>query len=261
MIKTLRHYGFGENFINWIKIIYKDCSSRVKVNGFTTPPFSIDRGVRQGCPLSCLLYVLCLESLCLEIKNNNKIIGIKFEGHEHKDIEYVDDMSLAITDLESIDEIFGTLGKFEKATNSKINVDKTEGLWAGTWINNVEKPKNLKWTNTEVKSLGVYVGNNRKDVEKIGFEARKEKIKDKLKFWGGKGLSLKGRIRVVNSRALSQLWNTASVQDMPLNIKAEVNTMVKNFIWEGKYSQRSVEGLEEEYSNGGLRLENIDKKN
>ena len=119
MIKTLRHYGFGENFINWIKIIYKDCSSRVKVNGFTTPPFSIDRGVRQGCPLSCLLYVLCLESLCLEIKNNNKIIGIKFEGHEHKDIEYVDDMSLAITDLESIDEIFGTLGKFEKATNSK----------------------------------------------------------------------------------------------------------------------------------------------
>ena len=36
MIKTLRHFGFGENFIDWVKIIYSECSARVKVNGYTT---------------------------------------------------------------------------------------------------------------------------------------------------------------------------------------------------------------------------------
>ena len=131
MIKTLRHFGFGEYFIKWINIIYSDCSSRVKVNGFTTHSFPIERGVRQGCPLSSLLYALCLESLCLEIKNNQKIT--KFQDNEHKDLEFADDMSIAITDMESIEEIFVTLNRFEKATNAKINVEKTEALWVGNW--------------------------------------------------------------------------------------------------------------------------------
>ena len=50
-----------------------------------------------------------------------------------------------------------------------------------------------------VKTLGVYVGNNREDCERIGFEEIKETIKNILKFWSGKGISLKGKIRVINT--------------------------------------------------------------
>ena len=77
LFKTLRQFGCGESFINWIKTIYGHCTARVKVNGFTTSPINIKRGIRQGCPLSSLLYVLCAEVLSLEIKpgpyQNNKI--------------------------------------------------------------------------------------------------------------------------------------------------------------------------------------------
>ena len=41
MFKTLEAFGFGENFIKWVKIIYTDTRSAVKVNGFLTPEFSI----------------------------------------------------------------------------------------------------------------------------------------------------------------------------------------------------------------------------
>ena len=58
--KALIKFNFPYNFLQWFKIIYKDkfTKSRVLVNGFQSKPFNVSRGVRQGCPLSPLLYVL-----------------------------------------------------------------------------------------------------------------------------------------------------------------------------------------------------------
>ena len=78
IIKTLQHFGFGKQFIDWVSIIYKDPKARVKVNGFVTSTFPIERGVRQGCPLSSMLYVLCIELLTLEIKKDPQIKGLKY---------------------------------------------------------------------------------------------------------------------------------------------------------------------------------------
>ena len=91
MLKTLKAFGFGENFIKWDKIVYTDTKSQVKVNGFLTCDFSIQRGVRQGCPLSALLYVLCAEVLGIAIRNNKNIKGYKYYGtKEHKVSQYAD---------------------------------------------------------------------------------------------------------------------------------------------------------------------------
>ena len=75
LIKTLKAFGFGDYFIKWIKILYKNIESKVKVNGFTTKTFPIERGVRQGCPLSALLYILVAEVLGREVRLN-KILRV-----------------------------------------------------------------------------------------------------------------------------------------------------------------------------------------
>ena len=64
--------------------------------------------------------------------------------------------------------IFNILAKFEKATNAKINADKTDGLWIGKWKNRHDKPHNINWVNTMVNNLGVYIGNNRSEAQKRG---------------------------------------------------------------------------------------------
>ena len=207
-----------------------------------------------------MLYVLCIEVLCLEIKNNPQVKGLEYLSKQYKDQAFADDLSILTTSTESISKIFNILGKFEKATNAKINVDKTEGLWIGTWKNNTITPMGLKWTNTMVKCLGVFVGNNRKIAERESFVDLIEKMKTKIKFWKGKGISLKGKIRVTNILILSKLWYVSRVKDIPQDLLAEINRLISDFIWEGKFHQRSLLGLEMNYDKGGMRLLSIEKR-
>ena len=67
---------FGTSFQKWIKMFYYDISSCVMSNGLTTGYFNVNRGLRQGDPSSCYLFVLAIELLLINIRNNNDIRGI-----------------------------------------------------------------------------------------------------------------------------------------------------------------------------------------
>ena len=118
----------------------------------------------------------------------------------------------------------------------------------------------LKWTNTMVKCLGVFVGNNRKIAERESFVDLIEKMKTKIKFWKGKGISLKGKIRVTNVLILSKLWYVSKVKDIPRDLLKEINKLISDFIWERKLHQRSLLGLEMNYDKGGMRLLSVKKR-
>lgn len=53
---TLRKFGFGESIVGWLKLLYGRSTSRVKCNGSLTGEFLLQRSVRQGCPMSSILY-------------------------------------------------------------------------------------------------------------------------------------------------------------------------------------------------------------
>ncbi len=61
IFNTLSAFGFGEQFISWIQILYTDVCSMLKINGTLTRTFTVCRGVRrQGCSLSGLLYAISI---------------------------------------------------------------------------------------------------------------------------------------------------------------------------------------------------------
>ena len=84
MFKVLSVFKFGPSLITWIQIFYKNVSSTVMNNGYTTPPFKIFRGVRQGDPLSPYLFIICLEILGINIRLNKDIHGIMVGNEEIK---------------------------------------------------------------------------------------------------------------------------------------------------------------------------------
>ena len=63
-------YNFGPNIRKQISVLYSDVESGVINGGYLTNYFRVSRGVRQGCPLSPLLFILCVEILAQ--KNTSK---------------------------------------------------------------------------------------------------------------------------------------------------------------------------------------------
>ena len=74
MRDTLLALGFGPSFVSWVDLFYCNVQSCVDVNGHLSSFFPLSRGVRQGCPLSPLLYVLVAEVLACKIRANPRII-------------------------------------------------------------------------------------------------------------------------------------------------------------------------------------------
>ena len=81
LIAVLKKYGFGEDFIDWIKILLRDQESCVINGGHTTTYFRLERGARQGDPISAYLFILALELFFILIKSNKNIHGINIFTH------------------------------------------------------------------------------------------------------------------------------------------------------------------------------------
>jgi len=68
MNNCLQKFNFGPDIQNWVKILYNNVTSCVLHNGFASEFFPVERGVRQGCPLSGLLFVIGIEILARAVK-------------------------------------------------------------------------------------------------------------------------------------------------------------------------------------------------
>jgi hypothetical protein len=65
---ALKMFNLGPNFIKWVHTIYNETEASVTNNGFSSPFFKLQRGVRQGCPLSAYLFIMVIELLAHKIR-------------------------------------------------------------------------------------------------------------------------------------------------------------------------------------------------
>ena len=63
--------NFGPSFQKWVKILYTNITSSVFINGWISEMFQIKRGIRQGCPLSALLFILAAEFMANRVREND----------------------------------------------------------------------------------------------------------------------------------------------------------------------------------------------
>ena len=162
MFKVLEKYNFGPNLIKWIKILYSDLSSCIIVNNFISNPVKVSRSVKQGCSLSPLLYIMCLEPLIRKMCKDRDIVGLKLPGsHDECKISvYADDVTGILTTEKSIEKFLYWTELFGKASGSKLNKDKTKGLWLGAWKNRKENHRFGITFVDSLKIVGIKIGNN-----------------------------------------------------------------------------------------------------
>ena len=145
--KCLEATNFGAHLPQWVYVFYHNICSCVLNNGHASEPFLLERGVRQGCPLSGILFVIAIEVLAQKIRRSKMIKGIEIENNGSEEIklsQYTDDTTALLSDGESVMQLFELLGLFERCFCLKINESKSELLWLGLWRHGKD---NFKFTN------------------------------------------------------------------------------------------------------------------
>ena len=125
---VLETAGFEPEFRRWISMMYHNPQAVVQVNGRRSRAFAIERSVRQGFPLSPLLYVLALEPLLRRLRDertNQALRGVSFAGPLTARVSaFADDITVFVSlDIKAVKK---AVDEYERIAGAKVNFDKSK---------------------------------------------------------------------------------------------------------------------------------------
>jgi hypothetical protein len=238
ILDMFRHKGFSNTWITWIKDILCSSTSQGLLKGIPGKPIKCKRGVRQGDPLSPLLFVMAADLLQTIINSAFQLNLLKHPlsrdfGQSYPIVQYAND-TIIIIPAEAI-QLFtlkGILGSFADSIGLKDNYGKSFLVPI-----NISDDKAMHLTNTigcQVSQmpftyLGLPLGTTRSSVE--DFQPLLHKIK-KCLLGLNILLSYYGRLTYVNSivSALPTFFMCAF--KIPVKILDQVDKYHKHYLWD-----------------------------
>lgn len=257
LYKVMGKFGFHQSFIRIIQALYKSPRARIKVNGALSNVFNLQRGTRQGCPLSPSLFALFIEALSQSVIQSNNITGVKIMGREHKISLFADDILIYLTNpnitfpkLLSLLETFGSLSGY------KLNILKTQILTFNYKPNQEIKSKvNLNWESEWMKYLGVNITKDLSKLYNANFNPLCYKINEDIKRWNLLPfLNFESRIDTIKMNILPRMLYL--FQTLPVEITdkqfQEWDKTISRFIWQGKKPRIKYQIIQLAKDKGGL---------
>ena len=248
LIRVLKSMDFPVFFIKCIQTLYNDVTSCVRNNGKLTQNVKFQRGVRQGCPLSPLLFLLVGETLTQAIKKQKDFKGINIPGplSSPRDLRisaFADDLVFFIrvekgidgkvkdyklnTAIKSLDVFYETMDLYCQASGAKLNASKCKGVILGadkagntkiaydiTKVRLSRTKNEIQLTGIEeadgVHILGITYHPDHDQCIILNYSEISKKMEKQIEWLRSRDLTHKGRVDVANALVLSKLWATAA---------------------------------------------------
>ena len=260
--EVLKFFNFGESIIKWINVFQKNSKFSVNQGGNLTKFVKLQRGCRQGDPLSPYIFLLCVEVLSLRLKQNPSVRGITIEDLPILISQYADDTTLILDGSEiSLKAAMNELQSFANISGLKINVEKTQVVWIGSekFSNKKCCPNwNLQWGITHFSILGMIFDIDLHKITTLNFDKKIVKLKQIINMWNKRRLTPIGKITIIKSLLISQ-FNHLFISLPSPNEKyiKMINTELYNFLWNSKVDKIKRDIVVKEYINGGLQMVNL----
>lgn len=260
LIKVMRKMRFPNSVITWIMTLYTNIQSLVLVNGHFTKCFDIGRGVRQGCPLSMIMFIIFQNPMYIALEKSN-IIPMEINGKKIIETGYADDTNIFTNNDQSFLEIFKILQYFEKATNSKLNVKKTTVYGFGNWKTRTNWPiKDLKIELDHFSTLGIIFSESYDVALELMWTKVYNKIKSRIPLISNRFFTIYQKAVLINSLLSSKLWYVSHVYPLPMKFAVQINKEIFHFLWGSYANPLKRDILYNKKVNGGIGLLNIYQK-
>ena len=232
--QTLIARGFPPSFVNIIKLLYSNPRASVIINGHRASAFVIGRGVRQGDPLSPLLFAIVIEPLLDAIRTHPNFKGIKvpFCPLALKLSAFADDTTPFISDPADFEILYQILDTFGLASGLRLNKSKVMGLWLSR---SATPPLALRdkceWLKRGVveRVLGYRLGINVSIADQHQHVI--DKIRTRLHLFSARAFSLSARVTCLKMCIHSILWYFAFVLPTSTDMIKTLNRWCFNFLW------------------------------
>ena len=205
--KTLDYFNFGPSVKKWIKLFQNGAESCILQNGFLSEFFYLQRGCRQGDPVSPYIFILCIEVLSLMLRKEESVKGIHINDKLFLLSQYADDTQIFLDGSESsLRTTLNILHKFYEMSGLKINEEKTKALWIGSMSRSdlqLCQEFRLDWDQGSIKILGVIFTPETFDIWDRNSELLLNKVENLLSMWSKRKLTLPGKVTVIKSLFLN----------------------------------------------------------
>lgn len=247
LLKVLSSFGFNQVFCNWIKVILKSATISISINGSQHGYFNCHRGVRQGDPLSPLLFCIAEEVLSRGISklvDDHKIdlIGSSRGACIPSHCLYADDIMVycrgKTSNLQALKALFtdyaNCSGQFISAPKSTIY----SGGITQSRLNLIAQMLGFSIGSLPFTYLGVPIFKGKPKARYL--QPIADRIKVKLSAWRASLLSIAGRVQLVRSVVQGMMIHSISIYSWPISLLKDLERCIKNFIWSGEINKRKL---------------------
>ncbi|KAF7135390.1 hypothetical protein RHSIM_Rhsim08G0109800 [Rhododendron simsii] len=245
---VLRKFGFNETWIRWVMSCVTTVSFATLINGEKGELFTPSRGIRQGCPLSPYLFILCAEGFHCLIQRaimNSSLNGVKIGQHclSISHLFFADDLLLfweaTSFGCYAIDEI---LRKYEIASGQMVNREKSSLFFSPNTPADVKQgiseALNIRFENHGGKYLGLpsIIGRSKTGV----FQYVKDRVIAKLKSRNDTVLNLAGKETMLKSVAMTMPNFIMQCFLLPKRVCKDLCSVIRKFWWGSKEGENKI---------------------
>uniref|UniRef100_A0AAV1V694 Reverse transcriptase domain-containing protein n=1 Tax=Peronospora matthiolae TaxID=2874970 RepID=A0AAV1V694_9STRA len=234
LYESMRLFGFTESFVDLICRIHTGTTATFVVNGGQSSALPVRSGIRQGCPLAPLLFLLVVEVLGLALKQDPSLKGLPVPGtvdRTHLFSAFVDDSTLFLDTEKQILHALGIIQAFGNLSGLHVQPAKSKLLFLNRAISRASFAGiDIVPSGATTRYLGYEIGTGPLDNKNWAHRIRT--IQRRLLTATRVATSVENRVLILNSIVLPSLLFTASVFYVPRWAEKEVHNSYKNFLWE-----------------------------